>query len=567
MNQKQQINNILLAFLILLSSLCIPALPVCNFILSRYFTGQDFVRIMPVAGCVIFQIQLIVNVFILFRSQKKGYMTVMIISGITVFSIVLSVIKKANPFYPIAFSTQGVNIAVLSMIHFQQKNNNENKNKMHILKTQDPLTGLPNRGYITNAIAAKINLSPDVEFSLVFIDLDDFKIVNDSLGHEVGDVFLKEAAANLRTVLHAEDFLGRMGGDEFVVIIPGDKLETEIFQIAKKLSEAISSPFIYKNKEIRITASFGITQYPKDGNNATELLQRTDMAMYRGKALGKQHITFYNNDMQKSVEKQLDIENELRGALDNEELYLVYQPQFDSVTHELRGYEALSRWNSHKLGSVSPLDFIPVAERTGDIVPLGKWILETACNKHVKVFENREDAPVLAVNISARQFQDPDFVSCVKRIIKKTGMNTHKLEFEITESVCIMNPEIILSIFAQLKNLGIEIALDDFGTGYSSLSYLSNLPFDIVKIDTSFTRKILNTPPEKNLIKTIITMAHQLGLKVIAEGVEVKTQLDYLLENKCDYIQGNYFSKPIGLSKTLVPEPEEGLSQPVNEND
>lgn len=567
MDQKQQGKPFLFALLILLSSLCIPTLPVCNYILGKNFSWLDFIRIMPVAGCLIFQVQLIVNVFILYTFHKKGYVTTMIISGLTVTSIVISVFRNANPYYPIAFSTQGVNIAVLSIIYFQQKNNNENKNKMHLLKTQDPLTGLPNRGYITNAIAAKINLSPDVEFSLIFIDLDDFKIVNDSLGHEVGDIFLKEAAANLRTVLRGEDFLGRMGGDEFVVIIPGEKLETEIFQVAKRLSEAISSPFIYKNKEIRITASFGITQYPKDGNNATELLQRTDMAMYRGKALGKQHITFYNNEMQKSVEKQLDIENELHFALDNEELYLVYQPQFDSVTHELRGYEALSRWNSHKLGSVSPVDFIPVAERTGDIVPLGKWILETACNKYVKVFGNDENAPVLAINISARQFQDPDFVSCVKRIIKKTDMNTRKLEFEITESVCIMNPEIILSIFAQLKNMGIEIALDDFGTGYSSLSYLSNLPFDIVKIDTSFTRRILTTPPEKNLIQTIITMAHQLGLKVIAEGVEVQKQLEYLLENKCDYIQGNYFSKPIGLSQNLVPEPETIDYEPEEETE
>lgn len=566
MTQKQQGKSILFAFLITLSALCIPLLPICNYYLSKTFIWQEFIRILPVIGCLIFQIQLIINVFIVYKFQKKGFITVIIIFWITIVSIIVSIIKKANPYYPIALSTQIVNIAILTIIYFQNKSNNENKNKVHKLKTEDSLTGLPNRSNITNYIAAKINISPDVMFSLIFIDLDDFKIVNDSLGHEIGDVFLKEAATNLRTILKTEDFLGRMGGDEFVVIIPGERLETEIFQISKKLSEAISSPFIYKNKEIRITASFGITQYPKDGKNATELLQRTDMAMYRGKALGKQHITFYNNDMQKSVEKQMDIENELHFALDNEEMYLVFQPQFDSVTHELRGYEALSRWNSHKLGSVSPVDFIPVAERTGDIVPLGKWILETACDNYVKVFAEVPDGPVLAINISARQFQDPDFISCVKRIIKKTGMNTKKLEFEITESVCIMNPEIIVNIFAQLKNMGIEIALDDFGTGYSSLSYLSNLPFDIVKIDTSFTRRILNTPPEKNLIKTIIEMAHQLGLKVIAEGVEVKSQLDYLLENKCDYIQGNYFSKPIYLSKTLVPEPETIDAAETDEN-
>lgn len=555
MKQNQSEGRFIYIIYIILCAICAFLLPVLNITLEHVLDEKAYIMAMPVSGCLLFQIQLIMLVLMLIKYKRKGYYTDLCICTYNITIIIISIFKGRNPFFPIALTTQMMDLFILSILYKQLISIDKGKQKVNQLSTEDPLTGLPNRTYVQSYLSSKIAGSPSNNFSLLFIDLDNFKIVNDSLGHEVGDIFLKETANNLRTTLRGEDFLGRMGGDEFIVIIPGEKIETEVFQIAKRLSDSISNPVIYRNKEIRITASFGITQFPKDGTTTTELLQRTDMAMYRGKALGKQHITFYNDEMQKSVEKQLDIENELHFALENKELYLVFQPQFSANKKELRGYEALARWNSHKLGAVGPSDFIPVAERTGDIVPIGKWIIEQACSEYSKTFAGVEDKPILAINISARQFQDPDFVDSVKRIIKKTEMDTHFLEFEITESVCIMNPEIILGIFAQLKNMGIEIALDDFGTGYSSLSYLSSLPFDIVKIDISFTRKILTTPPEKNLIQTIITMAHQLNLKVIAEGVEVKEQLDYLISNDCDYIQGNYFSLPINLRKELIPEP------------
>ncbi|MFA6938293.1 MAG: GGDEF domain-containing phosphodiesterase, partial [Treponema sp.] len=307
---------------------------------------------------------------------------------------------------------------------------------------------------------------------------------------------------------------------------------------------SISSPFVYRNNNITVTATFGIVQFPKDGANSNELLQRADMAMYKGKAQGKGRISFFNEEMQKALEERLSIETNLHTAIENNEMYLEYQPQFEPHNHKLRGFEALARWTSPTLGHVSPGEFIPIAEETGDIVPMGKWIMETACTQYMSVYDSYEIPPILAINISAVQLKDPDFVDSIKRIINKTKMDTDHLELEITESVCIMSPEIIAAILSQLKNVGIEIAMDDFGTGYSSLSYLKNLPFDIVKIDITFTKTILTTPPEKNLIKPIIAMAHQLGLKVIAEGVEENAELEYLVANGCDYIQGNIYGRP-----------------------
>lgn len=521
--------------------------PASSHIMLRIVPVMKYTVSSTIVSGILNQCQLILFIFCMIKNRRKGFIVTVFLCIFNLISITVAVIQRPFPLYPIALVTNITSFIIILIINGQLNTISRNKDRMTKLKTEDELTGLANRQSVIDKITRQISQDPEEEFSLILIDLDNFKNINDSMGHQVGDIFLKEAAENLKASLPPEDFMGRMGGDEFIIMKKGTHSETELYQFAKRLIDSLSYPFIYRNREIIISASSGISMYSKDGSNASELFKHAEMALYRSKSQGKKLISFYNENMQKSIQKKLDIETELQMALERDEIYLLYQAQVDSKTQELRGYEVLSRWDSLKLGKISPVDFIPAAERTGAIVSLGKWIMEKACTQYMETCGRLPSPPVLAINISAVQLQDPDFLDSVKRIIKKTNMITSRLEFEITESVCIMNPVIIGDIFTQLKSMGIEIAMDDFGTGYSSLSYLSNFPFDIVKIDISFTKKILTEPPEKNLIKNIISMAHQLGLKVIAEGVEEQKQLDYLVDNNCDYIQGYYFSKPSDL--------------------
>lgn len=513
--------------------------------IAKHFSLNNQNLVATIIQGITSQIQLLLSVMLTFKCYKMGYFSAIILNAINIIMISLSIFALGRTFSAVGYSTSIMTIFVITIISLQVKKLSENAYSMRQLTFADDLTGLPNRKRFLSSLSNRTaNINVQSYFSLVLIDLDEFKNINDSLGHQVGDVLLKEVAHNLQSCLSEDDFLGRTGGDEFAVIISGQNSEEEVYHYVQKMAVAISSPFVYRNKNITVTATFGIVQFPKDGANSTELLQRADMAMYKGKAQGKGRISFFNEEMQKALEKRISIETNLHNAVENNEMYLEYQPQFDPYNHKLRGFEALARWTSPILGHISPGEFIPIAEETGDIVPMGKWIMETACTQYMSVYNSYEVPPILAINISAVQLKDPDFVDSIKRIINKTKMDTDHLELEITESVCIMSPEIINAIFSQLKNVGIEIAMDDFGTGYSSLSYLKNLPFDIVKIDITFTKTILTTPSEKNLIKPIIAMAHQLGLKVIAEGVEENAELEYLVTNGCDFIQGNIFGKP-----------------------
>src|SRR5574344_1822330 len=545
-SKKDKIKKTILLFAyILFFILCTVAQLASRSVVSALFSEEDRQLCTSIYSGIVSQIQTILVVLSVIYLEKKGYILSIVFTSITIVCVTLNIVINKYYYSSLGYAVCVVSIIVATILYRQLYKLNQNATTMKRMVYQDELTGLPNRKRFLSSLSNRTaNKGTYSYFSLIFIDLDDFKTLNDLLGHQVGDIFLCEVAHNIEGCLSDEDFIGRMGGDEFAIIIPGEHTEAEIFKVAQKLNEAVSSPFEYRNKEITITASFGITQFPKDGANGTELLQHADMAMYRAKSQGKGHIMFFDEEMQQAIEKRMEIETQLHSAIENKELFLEYQPQYNSTTHQLRGFEALCRWASPTLGHVCPADFIPIAEETGDIVAMGKWIMETACTQYMAVYDQYETPPILAINISAMQLRDADFLDSVKRIIKTTNMDTDHLELEITESVCIMAPEIISGIFGQLKNMGVAVAMDDFGTGYSSLSYLRNLPLDIVKIDITFTRTILTTPPEKNLIKTIITMAHQLGLKVIAEGVEQQEQLNYLIENGCDYIQGNLFGKP-----------------------
>lgn len=423
----------------------------------------------------------------------------------------------------------------------------EKEEKLNYLAFIDVLTELPNRKMIINRLdlLAMISVNKQENFVVVFIDLDNFKKINDSKGHHIGDLLLQAAALRLQTLIHKDDMLGRLGGDEFALIIQRKLKESEILDYVESLRNVLIEIFIIENSEFFISASFGISIYPRDGIDSSELLKSADTAMYKAKDLGKNAIQFFNKEMKDEILKKIEFENRLRSSLHNEEIILAFQPQYTSGSKQLRGFEALARWRSPELGLISPNDFIPVAEETGFIIPLGEWILRTVCRmiKYIQL-EYHVDV-VISVNISSVQIIDSSFVQMVKSVLEETKCSGKCLELEVTESVFITSIEYVVEVFNELKKMGIRIALDDFGTGYSSLSYLQRLPIDTLKIDKSFIDSITNLESSKQIIGSIISLVHKMEISVVAEGVETEQQLDYLRIQDCDSIQGFLWGKPL----------------------
>jgi len=379
----------------------------------------------------------------------------------------------------------------------------------------------------------------------VYLDLDNFKKINDSMGHNVGDEILKQVTLLWKSCCHQEDLLGRVGGDEFVILIRRSMLGDELIHYLECFRNVLSQPIFIQRKEFYIRASFGITKYPEDGTNAEELFRKADIALYRAKNSGKNEFRFYTKELQEELLKRVRLESGLMTSIRNNELYMVFQPQYFSSSTSLRGYEALVRWKHTELGLISPGEFIPIAEETGLIIEIGEWILETVLRKFTEFRIRYAMTPVVSVNISVIQIIEPSFVAMVKRVLEKTGFDSCNLELEITESVFIAYPEHVIDVIHQLKNLGIRIALDDFGTGYASLNYLQMLPINVLKIDKTFIDKITASNSLNQIVGSIITLSHQLGIEVVAEGVEREEQLKYLTEHNCDYIQGFLLSEPI----------------------
>jgi diguanylate cyclase (GGDEF)-like protein len=422
-----------------------------------------------------------------------------------------------------------------------------NKEELTTLANYDGLTKLPNRNMIFNQIDGLI-ANKDTQsssFSLVFIDLDGFKKINDSSGHYSGDLMLKQVASKLKRILHKEDVLGRLGGDEFALIIHRDISKEEILEYLEGFRAELLDVFMIENASFRISASFGVSIFPNNGTNATDLLKSADTAMYNAKECGKNCIKFFDEEMKVEILKRLDLEEESMLSIDNNELFLVFQPQYSSFSKKLKGVEVLLRWNSLKLGFISPAEFIPIVEETGFIITMGKWVLEECCKK-IKYFRNEYDSDLLvSINISAIQIMEPTFLSMVKKTLLDFDIDGKNLEFEITESVFISSIDYVIDIFKELKEMGIRIALDDFGTGYSSLSYIQLLPIDVLKIDKSFIDDIENNERKKSLVGSIISLVHNLNISVVAEGVENEAQLNILKEQNCDYIQGFFWGKPL----------------------
>ncbi len=422
-----------------------------------------------------------------------------------------------------------------------------NEQRLHHLANFDLLTELPNRDRILSQLdlLTGIMVHRDMSFSLIFLDLDNFKRINDTLGHQGGDTLLKLVAIRLKEMLHPDDMLGRMGSDEFGIIVQRKLSESEITAYVEKIRVMLLVPFSLGSSEIPVTASFGIAVFPKDGTDRKELMTNADTALHKAKEIGRNSVQFFRLEMKEDALTHAKYERSLLTSIQKNELYLMYQPQFETSTQHLRGFETLVRWESPQFGLVSPGRFITIAETAGFIVPMGEWILRTACRQFKALQEDFGVKPMLSVNISAIQIMTPGFVDMVSDILDETSLAPEYLELEITESVFINSLEYVAGVIRELHKLGVRIALDDFGTGYSSLSYLRLLPFETLKIDKTFIDSINTEEDGKCLVASIIQLMHQLGMAVVAEGVDNEKQLSYLHRNRCDYIQGYIWSRPL----------------------
>lgn len=432
---------------------------------------------------------------------------------------------------------EATDLASLAIQHYKAKN------QIQQLAYHDYLTGLPNRRQFRRVLDETIAHSPDETHALLFLDLDRFKFINDSFGHKSGDELLKMIVGRIQSRLDDTVLFSREGGDEFTILLKSAD-EQQADNMAKIVLDEFRAPFTLFENDLFITASIGISLYPRDGLQEEELFRKADIAMYEAKKRGRNSYEFYTNTLDRQSLKKLKTESELRTALDRGELFLVYQPVHNLCTGQLQGAEALIRWNSRHFGLVSPADFIPLAEETGLIIPIGEWVIRTAC-RQLNIWQTLgQPIQSISVNLSISQFYQHNLAGMIESILQETGVHPSHVTCEITESMT-MDTDNAAAVLHSLKSLGVSISIDDFGTGYSSLSYLQKLPIDTLKIDQSFVRDIAVNESAEKIATTIILMAHHLGLHVVAEGVETAEQLQILKDYRCNAAQGYLLGRPV----------------------
>lgn len=421
------------------------------------------------------------------------------------------------------------------------------KDELSFSASHDVLTGLPNRALLEDRLRQGCQISQRYERSLavMFLDLDDFKPINDSMGHHFGDQILIEVARRMRLQVRPGDTVARMGSDEFIVLLPDLAREEDVIQVAERLLTDIARPYNVQGIDLHLTASIGITLSDGTLEQPMQLIQQADLAMYKAKQDGRNNYQWFTNDLNQRIGERLELRNELQKAIDNQHFNLYYQPQIDAHSGRVTGFEALLRWPHASKGFISPALFVPIAEDTGQIIPLTEWVLDTACRQLKELDEMGMKGLVVAVNISPTHFPRSNFIEGISAVLNKYGLDAGLLELELTESVLLHNAEKAIETLHQLKQLGVKIAIDDFGTGFSSLNYLKRLPIDKVKVDRSFVQEIISDRHDAAITQGIISMAHHLGLKVIAEGVETEPQVAFLKKSHCDEFQGYYFAKPM----------------------
>lgn len=424
-------------------------------------------------------------------------------------------------------------------------NRKEKEIEINHLSYYDEVTGIPNRRFFMKEASRLIRELFNVNIAFIFIDLDNFKYVNDTYGHDYGDALLYEFSKIILEMQIDNSFLARYGGDEFVLVKSNIEGKNEIKGILDNIIKKLSNPLIIKDREIYSTLSIGVSIYPFDGKDIGILLKRSDMAMYLAKINGKNRYEFFDLKLLEVLDREFEIEKGLRRAIDKEEIRFLYQPKVKVDTGKVIGFELLVRWHSKNMGIVSPKEFIPIAENSGLIIPIGKYIIDESFKKCKELSLNTNKKFKMAINLSEVQIRDDEIVDYISMTLKKYNLDASYIELEITESIIMKSADKNIKTLEKLKELGVTLALDDFGTGYSSLSYLRTLPIDVLKIDKSFIDGILIEEKSEYIINSIIELSHYLNLLVVAEGVETKEQLVYLEKSSCDIIQGYYFSEPI----------------------
>jgi len=418
----------------------------------------------------------------------------------------------------------------------------------------DSLTDVNNRHSYLEKMNTLLNSTSKIDstqHAVFFLDLDRFKQVNDTLGHEFGDLLLVEVATRLKNLLNSKDIVARYGGDEFVLTLANIRHPREAAQFAEDMIQEIEKPVKVNNQEIFVSASIGISIYPHDGDTTEELVNRADKAMNYAKQSGRNRFSFYFDELNTDANRLILLDSEIRKAIENREFVLYFQPKVDVKLNKIIGFEALVRWNSEKLGFVSPAEFIPYAEETGLIIPITEILIDEACAELMKLRQAGYSKLPISINIASIHFQQPNFFESIQKILERNNTSAHNFEIEVTERTIMNNDEETVSKLVRLKEIGFKLSIDDFGTGYSSLGYLVRFPVDYLKIDKSFIQHIVLQSDKQAIVDAIIQLAHRLNMQVIAEGVESEQQVNQLSRMGCDFIQGYYYSKPVPMEELI----------------